>query len=238
MLNDNKLIIGLCDDEEYVFDSVKSVLESYGKNNGLNVELIYYSSARMLLEKKDRLDILLLDIEMPDMDGIEAGMKLLDWDVNYRIIMLTAREDRFRDAFKIGAFRFVSKPINSEDLFLAIDDAVEAMDFNNKVSVYRDNMSFDILQKDILYIEANHSSSLIYTGGSDYRSERSLKEWMAILNDKIFFQCHKSYIVNMSKIEKIDGDTIHLVTGDRIVVSRRLKKAFINAFMIYDTRWR
>lgn len=233
-----RLVVGLCDDEEYVCDSVYKILKNYGNEHQIEIEFIYYNSAKLLLEKRDMLDVLFLDIEMPKMDGIKAGMKLRDWNIDYKIIMLTVREDRFRDAFKIGAFRFVSKPISEVEFCLAINDVIDAMSINRSVIAYRDNVAFEISQKDILYIEANSSSSLIYTRDCEYRSEQSLKAWSNLLDKRFFFQSHRSYIVNMSKIENVQGNTIYLVTGDRILVSRRLRTSFLKAYMMYDTRWR
>lgn len=233
-----RLVVGLCDDEEYVCDSVYKILKKYGNEHQIEIEFIYYNSAKLLLEKRDMLDVLFLDIEMPKMDGIKAGMKLRDWNIDYKIIMLTVREDRFRDAFKIGAFRFVPKPINEVEFCLAINDVIDAMSINRSVIAYRDNVAFEISQKDILYIEANYSSSLIYTRDCEYRSEQSLKAWSNLLDKRFFFQSHRSYIVNMSKIENVQGNTIYLVTGDRILVSRRLRTSFLKAYMMYDTRWR
>ena len=233
-----RLVVGLCDDEEYVCDSVYKILKNYGNEHQIEIEFIYYNSAKLLLEKRDMLDVLFLDIEMPKMDGIKAGMKLRDWNIDYKIIMLTVREDRFRDAFKIGAFRFVSKPINEVEFCLAINDVIDAMSINRSVIAYRDNVAFEISQKDILYIEANSSSSLIYTRDCEYRSEQSLKAWSNLLDKRFFFQSHRSYIVNMSKIENVQGNTIYLVTGDRILVSRRFRTSFLKAYMMYDTRWR
>ena len=66
-----RLVVGLCDDEEYVCDSVYKILKKYGNEHQIEIEFIYYNSAKLLLEKRDMLDVLFLDIEMPKMDGIQ-----------------------------------------------------------------------------------------------------------------------------------------------------------------------
>lgn len=232
--NKASLIIGLCDDEVHIHDTIDKLLFIYAQRNNISCHLIHYNSAGNLLEAQDELDVLLLDIEMPGMDGIEAAFKLRDRGIEYKIVMLTAREDRFRDAFKIGAFRFVSKPIEEKELFKAIDDVRKYLVGLTKVIVFRDGVVFEIVQRDILYIEANQSATLLFTRHSEYRSEQSLANWMQVLDRQIFFRCHRSYIVNMGKIDEIGKDTISMVTGDKIKLSRRLKTPFLNAFMAYD----
>lgn len=232
------LIVGLCDDEQHIHQTVEELLKYYKKENHIDIQLIHYDSAKQLLEKKDKLDFLLLDIEMPEMDGIEAGFKLRNWNMGYKIIMLTVREDRFRDAFKIGAFRFVSKPIDKMEFYKAIDDVREHMVACQNVTVYKNGVSYDIPQRDILYVQADRSSTLIFTNNQEFRSEHSLTMWVEILDERVFFQSHKSYIVNMSKIEDIQTNIIRLINGDKVSVSRRLRTPLLNAYMLYDTRWR
>jgi DNA-binding LytR/AlgR family response regulator len=232
------LLAGLCDDEQYAHDMVEKMLSEYIKTNNVDIQLIHYNSAKQLLENKDKLDFLLLDIEMPEMDGIEAGYRLRDWNIDYKIIMLTAREDRYREAFKIGAFRFVSKPIDKIELYNAIDDVREHMIAFHNVTVYRDGIPYDIRLRDISYIEADRSATLIFTNECEFRSEYSLVMWKDILDDRIFFQCHKSFIVNMGKIEDIQSNVIQLANGDKVSVSRRLRTPLLHAYMEYDIRWR
>ena len=234
----DKLIAGLCDDELYAHDSIAKILADYSHQRGVDIEILDYSSAKELLEAGNEMDFLLLDIDMPEMDGIEAGHKLRSKGASYKIIMLTARDDRFREAFKIGAFRFVSKPFESKDIFEAVDDVRENMSAFQKVQVYRDGVQYNIVQRDILYVEANHSSTLIFTATNEFRSELPLSVWKDALDGKAFFQCHKSFIVNMGKIESIQGNTVIMVGGDKVSVSRRLHNEFMRAYMEYDTKWR
>lgn len=234
----NELVVGLCDDEGYVHSYVEEMLNRYSAEKDVKINLIHYDSARQLFEKNDNLDVLLLDIDMPETDGIEAGHKIRKRNIEYKIIMLTACTDRFRDAFKIGAYRFVSKPVDRAELFRAMDDVRESMVAFQKVDVYRDGIKYSIAQKDISYVESNGSATLVFTLHSEFRSEKALADWFATLNRQIFFQCHKSFIVNMGMVEDIQKNVIYMVNGDKVALSRRLRVPFMNAYMVYDTRWR
>lgn len=232
------LIIGLCDDELSIHKMVEKLLTYYADMHDINISIIHYASAKDLLASKEEPDFLLLDIDMPEMDGIEAAKKLHYRGIQYKIIMLTAREDRYRDAFKIQAFRFVPKPIEEVELYDAIDDVREHLVGISKICVFRDGISYEITQRDIFYVEADKSATLIFTRDKEYRSEQSLVSWISVLDDRVFFQCHKSFVVNMGKIEQIEKNVILMVNGDKVAVSRRLHTPLMHAYMEYDTRRR
>lgn len=234
----DQITVGICDDEHYVHDLIDKIMEKYAKEKHIEVFIEHFLTAEKLLDCCKELDVLLLDIDMPEMDGIEVGHKLRKRNVDYKIIMLTGREDRFREAFEIEAYRFVTKPIDEEKLFTAIDDVRDNNQLKRKVVVFRDGVRYSIPQKDILYVEANRSYTLVFTTNAEFRSENTLAVWSDLLASNIFFQCHKSFIVNMSKIDTIQDNYILMINEDHVAVSRRLRKAFMNAYMIYDTKWR
>ena len=233
-----QFVIGLCDDDRFIHNQIEDKINGHFATISDKIKIIHYESAKQVIDRKDALDALLLDIDMPEMDGIELGYRIRQWNVEYKIIMLTGRIDRFKDAFKIGAFRFVSKPIEWEDLFCAIEDVMENKRDYQQVCVHRDGLQYQLAQKDIMYVQANGSSTLIFTENSEYRSERTLSEWAELLNQHLFIQCHKSFVVNMGMIEDIQKNIIHMHNGDKVALSRRLRSAFMNAYMTYDTRWR
>ena len=94
------------------------------------------------------------------------------------------------------------------------------------------------MEKDILFVEAGDSASCLYTKKSEYRSDYSLKKWNEILDDRIFFQCHKSYLVNLGMIDRIEKQIVWLLSGDKIQVSRRLYQPLLKAYMAYDVKRR
>ena len=232
------VVIGICDDDNYVHAAIDKLLNNYSKGKNISIIIRHYLSAENLLENSDNLDVLILDIDMPGMDGIEAGHLLRRQNVDYKIIMLSGRSDRFREAFEIEAYRFVDKPIEADSLIKALEDALHFRLGIRKVTVFRDRVQYDISQKNILYVEANQSDSLVYTTDSEYRSENSLSEWEEILDGRVFFRCHKSYVVNMGEISQVFDKEIRMINGDRVPLSRRLQKDFYLSYARYDTRWR
>ncbi len=220
-----KLAAAVCDDDGHVHDAVEGLMRLYGEARGLSCELRHLYSAEELLAFEGTPDFLLLDIDMPGMDGIEAARALERQGKDYRIVMLTGREDRYKDAFKIGAFRFVTKPIVKEELFEAVDGVLERLAGMRKIRACLDGVEREIFQKDILYLMAEGNAVHIFTERSDYRSEQPLKQWAAQLDPGLFFACHRSYIVNLRKVLSLENGAAVLATGEKVPVARRSKKA-------------
>lgn len=236
----NVLRVGVCDDEKVIYSEMNKHITFYSEQRDISVETKYYQSGIELIENKDiaDLDILFLDIDMPELDGIETAYKLNKFKNSCKIVMLTSKTERFKEAFKIGAFRFVTKPIEQREVFDAIDDVRDRMIGNKELTLFRDGKNYIIQQKDILYVMMDKTSAYIFTEKHDFRSGDPLSWWEQELDERIFVRCHKSYIVNLSKIVDIEKRMIRLVGGEMIPVARRRKEELELRFMKYDTKYR
>ncbi|HBI63211.1 MAG TPA: hypothetical protein DDY31_18725 [Lachnospiraceae bacterium] len=233
-----KFVIGICDDEEYAHNKIHQLIEDYSKKRNIQCILIHFYSANEWLEDTREMDCILLDIEMPEIDGIQAAHKFLTKKTSYKIIMLTGHVERFKEAFEIQAFRFVTKPIVEQEIYQALDAVYICQIEKKQILLYRDGIAYHVNQKEIVFIMADCSSSVIYTQNSEYRSELSLKQWEKELDSKIFFRCHKTYIVNLGYIDTIGDIQLKLLTGDKADISRRKRTKLKIAFMEYDTTFR
>lgn len=234
----NVFTVGICDDEEYAHELLNELLVSYSEEFHTKLEVVHFYSAKEVLESKKVINVLLLDIEMPNMDGIELGRELLKRNIKYKIVMLTANECRYREAFEIEAFRFVTKPVVKSELFNALNDVKNQLKSHKCARVYRDGIAYNVFENNILYVEANKSSTLIYTKKNEYRSDKSIAAWREELDEHLFFQCHRSYIVNLNEIDKIEKKVIHLFSKDKVMVSRRLYTSLLRAYALFDTKKR
>ncbi|MBE5943087.1 MAG: response regulator transcription factor [Lachnospiraceae bacterium] len=234
------LRIGICDDEKVIHDLMKQLIHTYCEKNNITVQVSSYMSGTELLDSQDiiNLDTLFLDIDMPKIDGIETAFQLNNNKVACKTIMLTSKTERFKEAFKIGAFRFVTKPIEQKEVFEAIDDVRVRMLGTNLLSVYRDGKECFVMEKDIAYIMLDKTSAYVYTEKYEFRSDESLAWWEEKLDQRLFVRCHKGCIVNVSKIVDVDKKNIVLVTGERCPIARRRAKEVEQRWMEYDTKYR
>ncbi len=234
----SKFVIGVCEDEKCVHDIIKKLLDKYAKIRGIEYEVVGFFSGMELLESKQKMDMLLLDIAMPGLDGMETARKLNLQGINYKIVLLTGMTEYVKEGYKIGAFRFVTKPIVEQEFFEAIDDVKNCLLGEEAITVYHNRIAYEIQLKDIYYIMSERAQTIICTKDKSYRSEKLLKEWDMELDQRLFIRCHRSFLVNLSKIVRLEKGVIYLYLGYKVPLSIRQKKRVEEAFMIYDTRYR
>ena len=92
----------ICDDEELIHQKAEELIKTYDKTNEYVFKVFHCYSGEELINFSIEYDVLMLDIDMPDKDGIEAARILLKNGYNPQIIMLSSKRERFKDAFKIG----------------------------------------------------------------------------------------------------------------------------------------
>ncbi len=224
--------IGICDDEQIVRELLKQKVEICLREAGVRADILFFQRGQELLETEEDLDILFFDIEMPEMDGIEAGKKLRQKGNNCKIIVATSMVERFKEAFYIDAFRFVTKPFEMEEIREALREAFIAAGGNQTIEVYKNREKYNILCRDILYIEATESSVEFMLKDGKYRKESSLTELEKKLEGNTFFRINRQCIVNIAQIEHYEKGVI-LINGDAKKVSQRKKKEFQNAYREY-----
>lgn len=224
--------IGICDDEQIVRELLKQKVEICLREAGVRADILFFQRGQELLETEEDLDILFLDIEMPEMDGIEAGKKLRQKGNNCKIIVATSMVERFKEAFYIDAFRFVTKPFEMEEIREALRETFIAAGGNQTIEVYKNREKYNILCRDILYIEATESSVEFMLKDGKYRKESSLTELEKKLEGNTFFRINRQCIVNIAQIEHYEKGVI-LINGDAKKVSQRKKKEFQNAYREY-----
>lgn len=234
------LKIGVCDDNTFIHEEMKEIILGYAKEKTCTLEIICYSSGRELLESGDivSLDILFLDIDMPGLDGIDTAYRMKNTTHTCKIIMLTSKVERFKEAFKIGAFRFVTKPIVKSEVFEVIDDVCTHMVGREELTLYRNGCAYVILQRDISYLMVDKTSVYIYTVNNEFRSEMPLLTWEEQLDQRLFVRCHKSCIVNLDRIADVNKGNIRLVTGEQLPIARRRAKEVEQRLIAYDTQYR
>lgn len=233
--------IGICDDEKLVIDAIESMIQKIAHKNHWDIVIRSYVSGKDLLMAVYTLDAVFLDIDMPELDGIETGRKICEMNSDCKIIMATGRVDRFKESFHIRAFRFVTKPFEEYEIEEALQSVIKGHIGLDTIELFENRILYKISQRDILYISAynGYSECVVSSGGTQrvLRKELSLFELEQELSRELFFRVSRQYIVNLNKITDYHNGIIHM-QEKKILVSRRRKKEFERAYIEFDLHCR
>ena len=166
-------------------------------------------------------DVVFLDVEMPEMTGVECARAIEDMDPGIVIIFATAHEGYMGDAFEVYAFDYLIKPFKVERVIQTLERAKERLLSRRGARLkspvlkaptvasgrmmlrHRDGVSF-VDFKDIVLVQREERSTVLYTeNGGRYVTAESLAEMEERLPGDAFFRCHKSYIISLHHIKDI-----------------------------------
>jgi len=228
------LNIIVCDDE---IVSLKSIISYLNKLKQPDFHITTVNSAQKLIAylKKDKeADILILDIDLGDDNGIDIAKKIKRQYPNVLIIFVTGYIDFAGDIFEADPIYLLVKPVKIEKLKLALDKAFQQIEKRKSLSVqiYSKGKMFNVNTRDILYIESSARRIKIYNISTIHHAYIKLNDIESKLPD-CFIRCHQSFLVNMSFITGIKARGFVLQNGEVIPISQsRLKKA-INLYTHY-----
>ncbi|MBO5303395.1 MAG: response regulator transcription factor [Lachnospiraceae bacterium] len=227
--------IAICDDMPKAVEQIKNIVEKYLEEQALEANILEFYSGKDVLAEIENIQILFLDIEMPEMDGIAVGGKIRQRNIDCKIIMATGREDRIKEAFKISAYRFVGKPFIKEEVIEAVHAAIQAMLGYEVMELYEKRMVHHVLQRDMQMIKAYDSFVEIAVGNTWMRKDISIKRLLEILDTRLFFQVDRRYVVNIRCIKQYDYKEGKIdICGEVLKVSRRRKKIFDKVYRDFD----
>ena len=228
--------IFICDDDTKFSLHLKSILVSFFENNSINPpEIIIYNNGEDLLKDPKSKDIVFLDIELPEENGIDIGNKLKQKNKNTIIFIITSHYQYLDEAMRFHVFRYLTKPLEKQRIFKNMKDALSLYNSTiTKISIETKDGIFIVLSSDILFIEADARRTIVHTVAADYISIHNINYWLNHLPMPCFFQSHRSFIVNLEHISSFDHSLIYIQNNQhKAYLARRKYTHFRNTFLLY-----
>lgn len=227
--------IAICDDQQDMVFLLGKQIKRILKEMDVAWTVDSFTSGEKLLEKIEQYPIVFLDIEMPGMDGIDTGREALKRNPECKLIMATGAVERFKEAFQIQAFRFITKPYEPGEIKEALEAVFKVAVGGDTIELYSNRCPYNIAQKDIAYIRAYNGYSEFVVNDNLFRREESLDEVEQMLDDRLFVRIHRQFIINMAFIDSYKNGEIQI--GEEVfTVSRRNKKEFERIFTEYNLK--
>ena len=231
-----KYKIAICDDEAEQRKYLLDIVMAWARKSHHLVEIKQYVKAESFLfdyeEEKD-FDILLLDIEMSEVTGIELAKVVRKDNLAVQIIFVTGFYEYFSDGFDVSALHYLIKPVDERKLCPVLDKAVQNLAYRQRsVLVTTSDADVKVLLADILYVEAENVYVVVHTKRGNYRTRMSLAKFVEQL-DETFFKVHRSFVVGLKYVKKITKTEITMINGDIVPISRKLYDEVHSALIKY-----
>lgn len=223
------LRIAICDDDKVLSIQLKDMLDEIIENTDAEIHVFYTGEELCdLLLNGNRFDIIFLDIELCEINGVEVGKKIRNElnDELTQIIYISAKESYAMELFDIRPLNFLVKPLNREKIESVIETAKKILYSSNQYYEYKiGNVNFNVLISDILYFESSGRKVKIILNNDIKEYYGKLSEVEETLKNCDFFFIHKSYFINYNHVIEYAYDYVKMSNNEILGISQNNRKA-------------
>ena len=228
--------IAICDDVAEERNALSTIVERWSEqtNNKVNTEA--FPSAENFLfdyeEHKD-YDILLLDVEMTGLSGIDLAKRIRKENKRVEIVFITSHFEFAGEGYEVDALHYLVKPVRTEKLFEVLTKAAECLKKEPPYVVIEcEGEIIKLTQDDILYVESQLHYINIYTKKTVYKMKRNLSSFEQEL-EEYFYRVHRSYLVNLKAVIRISRTGVMLSGNVEIPLARGKYDEINEAYIKY-----
>lgn len=226
--------IAICDDEQAEVGKLSAIVNDWSTRFGSPSEIHSFASAEAFLfayEDDKAYDILLLDVEMNGISGIELAKRVRSDNNHAEIIFITSHFEFVGEGYEVDALHYLVKPVAEAKLMEVLSRAAAKLIVEPPyVVITYDGETVKLYESEMLYIESFLHYLVVHTKNKEYRIKESMTSFEAKLSDD-FFRVHRSYLVSLKAITRISRTSVTVDGKVDIPVARGkyddINRAFI-----------
>jgi DNA-binding LytR/AlgR family response regulator len=229
------LRVAIAEDDPSYAQQLNDYLERFGKEQQLEIATTVFTNGIDLVDHyKPCYDLILLDIEMPLMDGMTAAGRIRAVDPEVVLIFVTNMARYALKGYEVDAMDFILKPVQYASFALKLKKAVNLVRSREQhyLMVSENSISRKIPTSEILYIEVQNHQLEIHAKDTIYHLRGTLSDMEEQLQGQPFSRCSISYLVNLRNVIYVERDTVYLEKGS-LAISRTRKKPFLQDLAAY-----
>lgn len=227
--------IAVCDDEVQFMDAICPLLEQWARESGMKLMLYRFTNGDDLVEayRNETMDLIILDVIMPLLNGIETARELRSMNQTVPIIFLTSSREFAVDSYEVKALNYLMKPVDHDKLFFTLNEFLKTFNLSKASFTAKTAGGFcRIVIADVDFLEAQNKQVLVHLTGDRTIAIRELFSKCAEVfsPENGFCCCHRSYIVNLGNVERFSKTEVITACHSVIPISRNNYAAFKEAY--------
>ena len=225
--------IAICDDEELFRIEFKTILDKLLINVDCDIDSFADSQSLYSAFCNRPYDLVFLDIEMPEVNGITLAKKLRSISENVYIVFLTAHIEYALEGYEVNALRYLTKPVDINKVKEVIKYVQDKQSSAHQIIIKEDGEEILIDINDIIYMESMDKNVRIVTSKDEYTTRYNLGDYEEQLKSFGFFRIHRGYLISLAKVKKLVRSDVVMAGDITLPVSRSNTKALKDAFYAY-----
>ncbi|MBR3366490.1 MAG: response regulator transcription factor [Lachnospiraceae bacterium] len=224
------LSVAIVEDDREFARRIAEYLARYEKEKGTDIRVRYFQDGEDIVEEyAPEYDVLLMDIQMEFMSGVDAARRIREKDPEVLILFITNAAQFAIEGYEVRAFDYVLKPVTYETFCAKMDRALVHMRREKEEALLLQTASgaVKVPVSRILYAESQGHRMYVCTRQGMVETHMRMNDLEQQLLPHDFFRCHKGFLVNMAAVDRLEENDC-LIGGRRIPVSRRKRQEFMD----------
>lgn len=232
--------IAICDDEPVMLKHIKELVLEFFSSRNMEIQIFMFLNGEELLNCDKDIDILFLDIQMKQLDGIETAKKMRNKRYKGFLVFITVLKEMVFQSFEVQPFDYLLKPIEYDSFKNTMERLILSLKNSGKekLLIQRGNESSIISFGEIIFCEIIDRKVYLHLKSADVINYYDKIENLETKLDNRFFRCHRSYLINMQYLISYKNGTAYMAENHQIPVSRLRSKEFSNVILQYMKEWR
>ena len=233
----SSLKIAIVDDLEKDRTSIASMIRNYLDANGYLAIIDQFACGEDFLAADTSIfDLVILDIYMGELNGIQVAKRLIQQNHNVQIILYSTSNEYAAESYDVSALRYLIKPVQEEKLQAALSSFLHAHKNIRTLTYKLNRMDEQVFVSDILWIEADGHRCIIHTRGGDITTRTSLSQLESQLEGADFVHPIRYALVALSAVSNIPNETLELLDGTSVPISRDQRNTMKRAYTDYKMK--